>query len=114
MTERAVLDLYRPDLDAPRAHHSPDQEVLRRWATDNGMTAASVGELTRDPRVRRLFQEVVDATNANLARHEQIRSFAMLPLPLSVAGGHLTPTLKVKRRVVEKEYAKLVESLYPE
>ncbi len=51
-------------------------------------------------------------TNANLARYEQIKKHVVLPLMLSIEGGHLTPTLKVKRRVVEKDYSELVESLY--
>ena len=48
----------------------------------------------------------------DLARYEQIKKFVVLPLMLSIEGGHLTPTLKVKRRVVEKDYSELIEGLY--
>ena len=58
------------------------------------------------------FAKVIRDTNASLARYEQIKKHAVLPLMLSIEGGHLTPTLKVKRRVVEKDYADLIESLY--
>ncbi len=60
------------------------------------------------------YAKMIEDTNADLARYEQIKKFVVLPLMLSIEGGHLTPTLKVKRRVVEKDYSELVESLYAE
>jgi long-chain acyl-CoA synthetase len=56
----------------------------------------------------------VDQVNRELARFEQIKRFRVLPEMLSVEGGGLTPTLKVKRRVVCERYAELVESMYKE
>ncbi len=93
---------------------SPNEEELRRWATEHGLAAADLADLTREPRVRALYQGVVDAVNAGLARYEQVRAFAVLPLMLSIESGFLTPTLKVKRRVVEREYAELIDGLYRE
>ncbi|MCG6961710.1 MAG: long-chain fatty acid--CoA ligase [Acidobacteria bacterium] len=93
---------------------SPNTEALEKWAGQHGAGGSTVAELSGDPRVVALFQETVDQVNAGLARYEQIKKFAVLPLMLSMEGGHLTPTLKVKRRVVEKEYADLIDGLYSE
>jgi long-chain acyl-CoA synthetase len=58
------------------------------------------------------FQEAVDAINARLAQFERIRRFALLPREFSIEAGELTPTLKVKRRVVEERYRDQIEGLY--
>ena len=93
---------------------SPNTEALEKWAGQHGAGGSTVAELSGDSRVVALFQETVDQVNAGLARYEQIKKFVVLPLMLSMEGGHLTPTLKVKRRVVEKEYADLIDGLYSE
>ena len=59
-----------------------------------------------------LFDDVVTNANASLARYEQIKKHRVLPVSLSIEGGQLTPTLKVKRRVVEQQFADLIEQLY--
>jgi long-chain acyl-CoA synthetase len=91
---------------------SPNQEELERWAEAEGVAYDTVEELTKHPKIAAGYAEMIAATNKNLARYEQIKKFVVLPLMLSIEGGHLTPTLKVKRRVVEKDYAELIESLY--
>ena len=64
------------------------------------------------PEVAAAFQAVVDAVNRDLARFEAVKKFRLVPEPLTMDKGELTPTLKVKRRVVEKRYAHLIEALY--
>ena len=91
---------------------SPNQEELESWAAANGVEFTSVEELTKHPEIVAGYAKMIDDTNADLARYEQIKKHVVLPLMLSIEGGHLTPTLKVKRRVVEQEYSELVESLY--
>ncbi len=91
---------------------SPNEEELVKWAATEGIEGATVEELTHNPKLRAAYAKVVETTNANLARYEQIKKFEVLPLMLSIEAGHLTPTLKVKRRVVEKDYAELIETLY--
>ncbi len=93
---------------------SPNTEELERWAQAHDIEYASVAELTRDPRARKLFADAVEEVNGGLARYEQIKKFEVLPLMLSIEGGHLTPTLKVKRRVVEREYSDLIAGMYEE
>lgn len=91
---------------------SPNQEELSRWAKQNGVAFDSLEALTTNPRTQELYQKEIDQVNGGLARYEQIKKFAILPVTLSVEGGHLTPTLKVKRRVVEKQFADVIEGLY--
>ena len=62
--------------------------------------------------VREAFQEVVDGVNEGLARYEQIKEFRLLPVTLSIEGGHLTPTMKVKRRVVAERFAEIIDDIY--
>ena len=57
-------------------------------------------------------ETVEQGVNASLARFEQIRRFRVLPGPLSIERGHLTPTMKIKRRVVERQFAGLIEAMY--
>jgi long-chain acyl-CoA synthetase len=82
---------------------------------------SALGHLTADraalvvrPEVRALYQQIVDRVNGELAPFEQIKQFALIPAELSVAGGELTPTMKLKRRVVEERYRDLIEQLYAE
>ena len=64
------------------------------------------------PEVKRRFEAVVETVNAGLPRHEQIKEFAALPAEFSIATGELTPTLKVKRRVVEERWRGTIDGLY--
>ena len=64
------------------------------------------------PAVRALIQQEVDRANAKYAQVEQVKKFAILDHDLSQATGELTPTLKVKRNVVNEKYADLFDSLY--
>ena len=93
---------------------SPNVDELQRWATEAGVTCDRLEDLTQRPETLAAFQHVVDDVNAGLARYEQVRKFAVLPVTLSIEGGHLTPTLKIKRRVVEEEFAAVIEGLYAE
>ena len=64
------------------------------------------------PDVRALYQALLDALNVDLAQFEKIKRFALVPRELSIEDGELTPTMKVRRRVVEREWAEVVERLY--
>ncbi len=91
---------------------SPNSEELEPWAKAHDIAYTSIEDLTAKPEVMAKFEEIVTETNKNLARYEQIKKYKVLPLTLSIDGGHLTPTLKVKRRVVEKEYQALIDAMY--
>jgi long-chain acyl-CoA synthetase len=91
---------------------SPNTEALEAWAENEGISYSSTEEIMRHPKLAEEFAAVVETTNEKLASYEQIKKHSVLPLMLSIDDGTLTPTLKVKRRVVEKQYLDLIESLY--
>jgi long-chain acyl-CoA synthetase len=90
----------------------PSFEALERFAAERGFDASDRAELLARPEVVAAFQEVIEAANRDLARFEAIKRFRLISEPLSMDKGELTPTLKVKRRVVEKRDASRIESLY--
>jgi long-chain acyl-CoA synthetase len=96
----------------PTALVSLDPERLRAFAAERGLAGTTAVELRDDPDVRARVQQAIDSANEKLARFEQIRKFAILPRELSVEGGELTPTLKVKRREVERIYTTLLDAMY--
>jgi long-chain acyl-CoA synthetase len=89
----------------------PNFDRLREWAAAGGKTLRPEA-IDADPDVRRLFQRELDAYNAGKPHHEQIRAFALLPADLTVEDGSITPTLKVKRRILESRYHSLIEGMY--
>jgi long-chain acyl-CoA synthetase len=91
---------------------APTFEELERWAEEQGIEYGSTEELIRHPDVHRLIADAIEDTNAGLARFEQIKEFRILPRLLTVEEGHLTPTLKVRRRAIEEEFAELIEEMY--
>ena len=88
------------------------EEEVRAWARQNGLAQKSLEELAADPRVHALIQSAVSELNAGLPRHESIQKFALLPAEFSVESGELTPSLKIRRRVVEQKHAALLASFY--
>jgi long-chain acyl-CoA synthetase len=88
-----------------------DPEEIVHFAKEHEL-AEDAASLSRDPQVRALIQGVLDEVNGKYARVEQIKRFAILDHDLSQETGELTPTLKVKRNVVNEKYAELFEDLY--
>lgn len=83
-----------------------------RWANDHGVKFADMADLATRPEVADLLQGYVDAVNRELASFEQVKRFAVLPEDFTLDNGLLTPSLKVKRREVERRYGALIEGLY--
>ncbi|HON59681.1 MAG TPA: long-chain fatty acid--CoA ligase [Smithella sp.] len=90
----------------------PDFESLKRYAKNKSIAFSSPEELVKHPEIRELISGEVDKVNATLARYEQIKYFTILERPFDIATGELTPTLKVKRRVVNEKYRKQIEEMY--
>ena len=88
-----------------------DPEALDVLARDRGWTGDYAANAAR-PEVRAAFQERMDAVNATLARYETVKRFAVLPAPLTTETDELTPSLKLKRRVITQKYAALIDELY--
>ena len=77
-----------------------------------GSPARTAGEAATCPVFRAWVDAQVQEVNRRLARYEQIRRFALLPQELTVDAGELTPTMKLKRRVIHERYHDLIEALY--
>ncbi len=88
-----------------------DEEEIVPFANEHGLPT-DIPSLAREPKVRELVQAELDRANAKYAQVEQIKKFTILDHDLSQETGELTPTLKVKRNVVNEKYADLFESLY--
>jgi long-chain acyl-CoA synthetase len=88
-----------------------DPEEIVPWAHEHGLPE-DLGELANNDEVQQLVRDELDRANANYAQVEQIKKFTILDRDLSVEQGELTPTLKVKRAVINERYADLFESLY--
>jgi long-chain acyl-CoA synthetase len=90
-----------------------DAEALPGWLESRGRpTDTPMADLVEDPELVAEIQAAVDATNGQVSRAESIKSFAILPVEWTVEGGQLTPSLKLKRSVVMKEFADEVERIY--
>ena len=89
-----------------------DEEGIVKWAAENGMPDKTPKELSSDAKVKAMIKTAVDELNQGLASYESVKDFAILPRDLTVEEGELTPSLKVKRRVVEKKYAALLDKFY--
>ncbi len=90
----------------------PNFEKLKAWASSNGIATGDAATLVEAPATREVFQKIIDGVNADLAQHERIKGFTILPAELTIDNGHLTPTLKVRRRIVEKAYARQIDDIY--
>jgi long-chain acyl-CoA synthetase len=90
----------------------PNFEALQREAKARGLAPMSNAELVRDPRIIGVVQKEIDRFNATLDKQEKIRRFTMLPQDFTIEGGEITPSLKVKRRVVDEKFKSLIDSMY--
>ncbi len=90
----------------------PDFPELKRFAKKSGIAFSDPAELVHRDEIRELIQDQVNEVNKQLARYEQIKYFTLLPRPFSVEGGELTPTLKLKRRVIKERFRKEIRGMY--
>jgi len=92
----------------------PDHAWLESYAKLKGIPYTRVEELLENPRIVDLMRRRIEAKMAGLPSYETIKKFRLLPREMTPESGELTPTLKVKRRIVEKKYASEIESMYRE
>ena len=90
----------------------PQAEVLESWAADNGIEG-DLPTLCRDQRVIDHYQAAVEAKMGAFSRYESVRKFTLIPDEFSQEAGELTPTLKLKRRVLLAKYADVIDQMYP-
>jgi long-chain acyl-CoA synthetase len=90
----------------------PNFEKLATWADANGLAGRPMEELVQEPRILALFQSSVDRWNDGKSHEQLVHRFAVLPKDLTIESGELTPTLKVKRRIVDQHYKHLIDGMY--
>lgn len=89
-----------------------DPDALKAWVANNKKDGASITDLVNDPDLIAVIQTAVDDANKAVSKAESIRKFTILPTDFTIAGGHLTAKLSVKRHVVATEFAKEIEALF--
>jgi long-chain acyl-CoA synthetase len=91
---------------------APNFIALEAWARQNGIPAASRAELVADSRVVALYNEIVREVNSTLAKFETLKRFSLVPDEWTQESGELTPSMKLKRRVISVQYAAAIDALY--
>jgi long-chain acyl-CoA synthetase len=89
-----------------------DPDALANWAGENGMADKSYAELVRSPQAREMVQGYIDELNSQLNHWETIKRFLILDRDLTIDDGDLTPSMKLKRKVVAEKYRDELDSLY--
>jgi long-chain acyl-CoA synthetase len=92
----------------------PQYDFLKSWCSRKGIDWTSPAEMIADPRIIARFQREIDATNDQYGQWEKVKKFALTPDVWSIAAGHVTPTLKLRRKPILQMYAGLYEGLYEE
>ena len=90
----------------------PSIPNLQEWARQNGITEKDNETLIRNPKVIAMYKELVESFNKFFNHVEQIKKFELLPYEWTVDGGELTPTLKLKRKVIMEKYKEAIERIY--
>jgi long-chain acyl-CoA synthetase len=91
---------------------SPNFDALERWAKANGVTATDRAKLVEDAKVKQVYKSIVDKANQGLAHHETIKKVALVKDEWTAESGELTPSMKLKRRVINEKYKDRINALY--
>jgi long-chain acyl-CoA synthetase len=98
----------------PSALIVPDWDLIQSYVQLKDIKAASRAELCKHPRIIDLFKRQIAGLTPDLAQYERVKKIALLENELTIEGGELTPTLKVKRRVIDEKFARVIDDLYDE
>ncbi|HPS56810.1 MAG TPA: long-chain fatty acid--CoA ligase [Spirochaetota bacterium] len=90
----------------------PSYENLEDWAKKNSIDFSSRKDLIANPKVNELYKKIIDERQKNLGQVEQIKKFTLLEHEFSQETGEITPTMKIKRKVVKEKYKDLIEAMY--
>ncbi len=89
----------------------PQRDVLQPWADEQGLEG-DLDELCANPSVHSHYEKIVDSKMASFSRYERVRKFTLVPDEFSQDADELTPTLKLKRRVLLEKYAEIIDRMY--
>jgi long-chain acyl-CoA synthetase len=91
---------------------SPNLPALERWAAENGITTKDPAELVKDPKVKQKYESIVKKVNAGLEHHETIKKVGVVAEEWNIESGELTPSMKLKRRVILENYKDKINAMY--
>ncbi|MGB7601512.1 MAG: long-chain fatty acid--CoA ligase [Candidatus Sulfotelmatobacter sp.] len=91
---------------------SPNFALLETWARENNIAFSSRAELIANPKVQSLYEGIAEEVNKNLARFEKLKRVLLVPEEFTAENGALTPTMKLRRRVIEERYRRQIDDLY--
>jgi long-chain acyl-CoA synthetase len=91
---------------------SPNFDALEKWAKQNGLVVTDRAQLVQDAKVQQVYKTIVGKANQGLAHHETIKKIAVVPDEWTPESGELTPSLKLKRRVINEKYKDRINALY--
>jgi len=95
-----------------RALIVPDFEAFNDYADSNNIPYKDETELVEKKEIYDMMEKELAQFQKNLANYERVRKFALLDKPLTLEGGEITPTLKIRRNVIEERYKNLIEGMY--
>jgi long-chain acyl-CoA synthetase len=90
----------------------PNMLTLSEWCLKNGVNAKTAEQMSQSPEVQKLFKDAIDEKNKNFGQWETVKRFHIMTNEWSIDGGELTPTMKVKRKIVLEKYKDIIEKLY--
>jgi long-chain acyl-CoA synthetase len=92
----------------------PNLDKLKAYAEKNNISYTNEEDLLKNSAINQLMRKEIDAVSGDLASYETIKKFRLLKSPFTIESGELTPSLKVKRNVVEQRYKILIDEMYQE
>jgi len=96
----------------PTALIQPNFDFVKEWGKRHQLSFDSIEALTSSEKVKERIQEEVDNCNINFGKWERIKRFELTPEEWGINSGHLTPTMKMKRKVIKEIYKDLYEKMY--
>ncbi|MCP4133990.1 MAG: long-chain fatty acid--CoA ligase [bacterium] len=91
----------------------PNFEALEEYAKDQGISFSSTEELLKKEEITDFYNKRIKDQSADLAGYEKIKAFSLIPNEFSQEGGELTPTMKIKRKVIKEKYKEIIDAMYP-
>jgi len=91
---------------------APNFEALKEWCKENAIEFSNKKDLIKEPQVNELFSGIVKVYNRSLSKDEQVKRFRIVPDEWTPDSGELSPTLKLKRRVLNDKYAALIRDIF--
>ena len=90
----------------------PNTDHVTKWLKENGIKCDSLPKAIKEPRLKKIIEDEVEHHNQNFGSWEQIKKIELTPDEWSIYKGHLTPTMKLKRKVIAEKYSDLIDSMY--